>query len=424
MECFILDLFLTVNFPYCIIRAIMCLPFRKPIRALRVHDENAVPTKPQNKTIHSRNKSSPALSTMAAMGAVKLPAKRTAFGDVSNTVRGNQTARDLAALSSKPQQFQVDKKTTTSLQQPAQRPASLVTGLKELVKSSVMTSKPTAETSSSSTSIIQRTLSKKNTTVFKDYSTVPKPLDKDLNIQKATVAKEPLLPLDKNIVPSVNSFTTTSKVDEPEKVRKTKSIQSIKAAKVEPNVQAPVAHQSTSARLSANSLNHSSVEAQSSIVDSKHQSLLRKTPLPTSLSVEPSNKPSTKTVSGKPEAAFNKNGPQPVSEPEEYCDEDYEEEAENYEDDGYVTARSFRSKADNFTGNLTTTIVLRFSNKVEKELDAAAAIVTLSRPMIELEDEAWDVTMVSEYKEEIFDYYKELEVSFFSCLTGVRINRK
>ena len=402
----------------------MCLPCLKPIRALRVHDENAVPANPHNKTIHSRNKSSPALSTLASIGAVKLPAKRTAFGDVSNTVRGNQTVRDVTALSNKPQQVQpqVDKKTTATLLQPAQRPSSLVTGFKELGKNILAPSRTQAETTVSSNSVTQKTLSKKNTTVFKDYSTIPKPLDDNLIVQKAAVPRESLLPLDKNVPPNVNSATTTSKVDEPEKVRKTKSIQSIKAGKVE-----PIVHQTTSARLSANSLKDGKIEAPVSIIDasvqaSKHQSLsLRKTPLPNSLSVETSNKASTKTVSGKTEVALAKKGPQPASEPEEYCDGDYEEEGENYEDDGYVTARSFRSKADNLTGNITTTIVPRFSNKVDKELDAAAAIVTLSRPMIELEDEAWDVTMVSEYKEEIFEYYRELEVGLLSCSEGVEL---
>ena len=416
--------------PLCfVIIAAMYLSFLKPIRALRVHDENAVSANPHNKTIHSRNKSSPALSTLASIGAVKLPAKRTAFGDVSNTVRGNQTVRDISALSNKPQQVQpqVDKKTTAALQQPAQRPTSLVTGFKEPGKNILAPSRTQAEPTVSSTSLAQKTLSKKNTTVFKDYSTISKPLDDNLIVQKAAVPRESLLPLDKNVPPNVNSSITSSKVDEPEKVRKTKSIQSIKASKVEPIVQPPVVHQTTSTRLSANSLKDGKVEAQVSIVDasmqaSKHQSLsLRKTPLPSSLSVETSNKASTKTVSGKTEVALAKKGLQPGSEPEEYCDGDYDEEAENYEDDGYVTARSFRSKADNLTGNITTTIVPRFSNKVDKELDAAAAIVTLSRPMIELEDEAWDVTMVSEYKEEIFEYYRELEVNFFSCLGGVKL---
>ena len=398
---------------------------------MRVHDENVIPAIPHNKTLHSRNKSSPALSTMAAAGAVKLPIKRTAFGDVSKTARANQAVRDTTVPASKPQHVQLeqDKKSTNTIQQPGQRPTSLGTGLKELNKSSALSSKPLAEVTASIASAVQRTLSKKNTTVFKDYSTIPKALNGQVTIQEGNAARDPLAVANKNVLPNVN-ISVSSKIEGPEKVRKTRSIQSIKGVKNGTIDQAPIIHQNNSTRSSANSLQRGSAEPHlqtlnaSGKVAKQHSLSLRKEPIPTLVSVEQANKVSTRKESGLSEGVVANVAVPLASESEEYWDEDYEEDPENYEDDGYVTARSFRSKADNLTGNLTTTIVPRVSMKVRKELDAAAAIVTLSRPLMELEDEAWDVTMVSEYKEEIFDYFKELEVGCLIYLKEIEANDK
>lgn len=78
-------------------------------------------------------------------------------------------------------------------------------------------------------------------------------------------------------------------------------------------------------------------------------------------------------------------------------------------DDAYVTARSFRGVND--ITNVTTTIIPRKDTKARHEVEAAAAVVSLLKSSTDLEDEAWDVTMVSEYREEIFQYYREMEVS-------------
>lgn len=101
-----------------------------------------------------------------------------------------------------------------------------------------------------------------------------------------------------------------------------------------------------------------------------------------------------------------------LTEPEEY----WPEEEDNYEDDGYVTARSCYSRGDNTTGGVTTVIFPRVTGLVKKELAQAAIAVESVRTEEDIEDERWDTSMVAEYGEEIFSYMRELEVCFLLCL--------
>jgi hypothetical protein len=99
-----------------------------------------------------------------------------------------------------------------------------------------------------------------------------------------------------------------------------------------------------------------------------------------------------------------------MSEPEEYWDD--EEEDELYDEQGYTTAHSFRSKGDLTTGGLTTLLHPKVTGKVLRELDAAKVFVEANRTQLDIEEDAWDVSMVAEYGEEIFEYLRELEVCY------------
>jgi G2/mitotic-specific cyclin 3/4 len=94
-------------------------------------------------------------------------------------------------------------------------------------------------------------------------------------------------------------------------------------------------------------------------------------------------------------------------EPEEYWDEDEEQE---YEAEGYTTAHSYRSHGDNTTVGATTLVAPKMTSMVEKELQMAKEIVQESLTEEEIEDEAWDISMVAEYAEEIVEYMRDLEV--------------
>ena len=95
-----------------------------------------------------------------------------------------------------------------------------------------------------------------------------------------------------------------------------------------------------------------------------------------------------------------------LPEPEEYWEDD---EEEVYDEQGYTTAHSFRSRGDT-TGGVTTVLAPKVTLNVRRELAAAKHVVESARTMEEIEDEAWDTSMVAEYGDEIFAYMRELEV--------------
>lgn len=105
------------------------------------------------------------------------------------------------------------------------------------------------------------------------------------------------------------------------------------------------------------------------------------------------------------------------SEPEDNWDNwDEEDEEELYDEAGYTTAHSYRSlggglSGANTTGGATTVLIPKFTHKIRRELDAARVIVEAKQTQEEMDEDMWDISMVAEYGDEIFEYMKELEVS-------------
>ena len=98
-----------------------------------------------------------------------------------------------------------------------------------------------------------------------------------------------------------------------------------------------------------------------------------------------------------------------VPEPEEYWED--EDAAEVYEEDeGFVTARSFKTRGDSTIGGATTILFPKQTQRARREIALAKELIEGSKTPGELEDEAWDTTMVAEYSDEIFGYMKELEI--------------
>ncbi|OAA64645.1 g2 mitotic-specific cyclin [Niveomyces insectorum RCEF 264] len=93
----------------------------------------------------------------------------------------------------------------------------------------------------------------------------------------------------------------------------------------------------------------------------------------------------------------------------EAAEEPWDEDADFYDDPGYTTAHSFRSLGDNTTGGLTAIVMPKMTAKVQNELDIARAIVESTIKPEDIEDEAWDISMVAEYGEEIYSYMRDLE---------------
>jgi G2/mitotic-specific cyclin 3/4 len=97
-----------------------------------------------------------------------------------------------------------------------------------------------------------------------------------------------------------------------------------------------------------------------------------------------------------------------VPEPEEYWDEEDDEDL--YDEQGYTTAHSFRSHGDNTTTGATTLLVPKMTSRIQHELEEAKFYVEDNRLQDDIDEEEWDVSMVAEYGEEIFQYMRELEV--------------
>ncbi|KAI1485375.1 cyclin-like protein [Biscogniauxia mediterranea] len=89
---------------------------------------------------------------------------------------------------------------------------------------------------------------------------------------------------------------------------------------------------------------------------------------------------------------------------------DYDEE-EYYDDQGYTTAHSI-SRGDNTTLGATTVMCPpKLTKKGVAEIEAAKKIVESKRTDNDIQEESWDVSMVTEYGDEIFQYMRDLEVA-------------
>ena len=91
----------------------------------------------------------------------------------------------------------------------------------------------------------------------------------------------------------------------------------------------------------------------------------------------------------------------------------YEEE-DDYVDvqDAYTTAHSIPCPLD-----LTTLVAPRETTRVKWELEEARKHVEDNRTDLDVDEEIWDVSMVAEYGEEIFEYLREQEVDTLSIMS-------
>lgn len=397
---------------------------QRPFRAFKVRDENLPPTSLATKTIHQRNKSSPALYTLAQAGATKLATKRTAFADVSNTARPLQVIKDDSAINSKAgldilkdSKYQ-DYVKPAALLRPAQRPMS-VTGIKGFLNN----------LTSLNSSNIPKPLATESRNDVLPQTLIP---SKAINKPASTVLNEnePRLGdvVDNGLPESHNTVSSI----QPSHI----SLQNV-GSKVDEHVGIPLQAISKTVfepRLDANAYQFGKAVSDYQDVRSDGTHLYTVEPLPAIYperrshfdaseiyvdaashilsEVEPARVNESKTFPRLTEKEVDVPHLLPVSELEEYWEEaGYDDE---YDDAGYTTARSIKSKGDYTTGSNTVVLAPRITANVERELAAAKQMVLQARAADESEDdESWDTSMVAEYGEEIFSYMRTLEV----CLT-------
>ena len=417
-------------------------------RATRAYgDENAVPNVGLQKSILQRHKSSPALSSVANNGGLKAAAKRTAFGDVSNTANALRPSKDDSVTIKKGEgileklaPLQADRR-NVSLLRPAQRPLSVATKVQtDSVTSTQVTAtlkQPLVENQSAqSTNPVANTrkvLTKKSTAALKDVVRASGIEGPESDLLKSLPPSGPVPPVHRDLQ---SQYRPQPICEVPEtKPSRTKSKNAVNAPSMtgiaEPLIVGLPSGEPTTVRSDG-----VYIDDRGEVQVYKFSDDLDRSPqhsvytLGDVVAIPPDivSKAYTEDTSKRSRTELEivdsrrilpqpdrSQPPIPLSEPEEYWEE--EEDEENYAEEGYVTARSYRSRGENTTNGATTVIFPKVSQKTKKELAAASAWMDAAKAAGDVEDETWDTTMVAEYGDEIFQYMRELEVSKFDSLT-------
>lgn len=314
-----------------------------------------------NKTIHQRNKSTPALSAMA-LGAKN--GARRAFGDVSNTKDVHRASRDDSALAGKPAVKQTDLKPVLS--QPAQRPMSM-SGLKGVLNT--VTAKPTNPAGKAQQTVKNN---KRNNVVFRDQlePVVERPTSKE-TVNTRESSKESTNEEWRREVARPDTVPAQIDTDKAAWMEE----QSLKEAGVETcedaqQLKSYLDHGRTSGIYSDTTISDTE-EAKEDLKDEAKVDLKNVTDLT----------------------------PEPEAEVEEW--EDAEEDV----------PPAFPSRTDNTTGGTTTMIYPKITAVTKREMLRAKEMVESSRSEEDLLEDFYDSSMVAEYSSEIFLHLRTKEVS-------------
>ncbi|TDZ51649.1 G2/mitotic-specific cyclin-4 [Colletotrichum trifolii] len=373
---------------------------------LRVHpggNENIIPSK--HDSIHQRHKSTGNLKTMPRNGALQVAAKRTAFGDVSNTARSLAALPgDQIATKGKGTDIAVSKENAINGKEGFSRPAQRATGLNHQSATTAAESK-------------QPKLSARNDAqpkvkqVAKRASAAQLP---DARPSKSKyVAQDPVL----TTTDSSNRLPRHHR-SQPQ-LKKEPSLRVLRRTQSKLSSTTQQGGTAGDSRKPMDDVTEAAYEdAVEHIGDERHhgphhgRSLEGADDDARPLEVEPSEGNACADVHFEKhrliEPLAESIGAPILSEAEEYWDEDEEDEV--YDEQGYTTAHSYRSRGDLTTGGATTVLAPKVTDKIQQELETARVIVESTRTQDEIEDETWDVCMVAEYGDEIFEYMRELEM--------------
>lgn len=336
---------------------------------------------------------------MLGAGGLKAAAKRTAFGDLSNVVK-NVNVKDDSAVTGK--HNMIDKpavclEKSAPLLRPAQRPLT-VSGLKGLLGHSSHSHAPITNSTFTKPSVTEaqqqpiahlaktRNAPAKRVTAVYNDPTPSVDAAGPCNMPPPMAESFPVAPVHQNLGPRQHRSQPYLRADQPV-LRRTQSkhVSVYPEAQAAPGLVQPVQHEQKREQPEV-------VVEDSNLVYDSYLKLI----------ASDQEYVSAKETHALPTVPL-------VSEPEEYWEE--EEDDEIYDEQGYTTAHSYRSRGDNTTGGATTVLFPKVNTKVKQELAAAKELVESARTAEDIEDEAWDTSMVAEYGDEIFAYMRELEVS-------------
>lgn len=403
---------------------------QRPLRPLKLRDENLPPTVAlPGKTLHQRNKSSPALSSLAKVGALAQQPRRAAFADVSNTLRPQYVARDDSAIGAK-SKLSIVKETVAALeeikpkpapaQRPAQRPLS-VSGIKGFISQFTSSAAPTVAPASKVVAEEPKPYQQDAALPLKR----PQPTRASTVVYREAYQEEQLATNPPNVGPAKAASANIAKALTQTTRRFTTSaaqapatlLPELKSILPEDELRPLSASSSTYVDSHSDSAQRSSsggVELFQpqfhgtanfeTYEDASAQANIHNELLPSLVELDELLQDKVPPPSSADEQA--RQIAPPAGEKWDYLYDDVED------DDGYTTARSLKSHGDYTTGPMTTVLAPRMTARVERELAAAKHFVLMSKETSELEeDEAWDTSMVAEYGEEIFEYMRKLEVS-------------
>ncbi|KAK7514254.1 cyclin-like protein [Phyllosticta citriasiana] len=370
---------------------------QRPLRSLRIHNENNVPAAVPSKTIHQRNKSTPALSTVAQTGGIKAAAKRTAFADVSNTSRSIKVVKDDFVAPSKQSSNKKDSSLPTlqesskpsAILRPAQRPVSSITH-----KASAPETVSTALPKNAEHVPPKKLGSKRNTAVFREPVELDAP-DHD-DVEDANDA------LDHNSRPMRRERSNTAPQLSPPS-EKLPKIATASEDAIEDHI-APIAREESVTSIETAVAPE---ECQNYITYGDESPVEEEEPASPSLKEEDEalDNHDINELEGDIEKADKA-----LLAAEDKFEEHWEEEDEEYYDaDGYTTTRSLRPRTDNTTGGATIVLAPRFTARTRRRLEECKKLALKHKTQEDYEDEAWDTSMVAEYGDEIFEYMRSLE---------------
>ncbi|KAF7548639.1 hypothetical protein G7046_g8605 [Stylonectria norvegica] len=355
--------------------------------------ENAPP-------LHQRHKSAGNLSLMAAAPAVGFrgPAKRAAFGDVTNVAKNHINGRDegkgvkltqVANVSvHAPAPLTLNKENVAyskeAFSRPAQRPANFLTKQKPIVDSRVPEAtknlvRPDAQESALNSYIPTDNMRERAPTSLDAPALQPR----HYKSQPQLKPKQPTL-------------------------RRTQSKQ------LDEFVARADSNEGNFANADPNAMPHQQAaytHSHAAYLDSLYLPIEEDSHLVVNHEEEYADMPSKLPEISEEEALVSisyQDGPiNAMSEPEDYWDEDDDDYDD--QDQAYTTVHSFRSR-DLTTGGATTVVPPRVTARVQHELEEAKLEVERTRSHDDIEEEMWDVSMVAEYGDDIFDYMRELEI--------------
>jgi G2/mitotic-specific cyclin 3/4 len=380
-------------------------------------NENLLP----KQTAHQRHKSTGNLN-MTVTGSLNAPPRRTAFGDVSNTARTfgeiggknglkNPVKSVIAAINSRDTRVQDKENNPAPVEESWAR--STAASRASLVASKYQNAGPV--TTGTTSQVTKPALRSYSSSIQPSTASLIQPVIKPAASKKATMVyfdKETDVSVRPDIGPSANELAALTE----------KPIKNPRHYKSQPQLKTdqPVLRRTQSRYINKCEKipdMEYEIDLPDDVTEAAYEDAVEQFSKDVSISAQDAlaefadaskHAPSVEFASEAQVALVPAQAPAVNSEAEEYWDEDDEQEL--YDEQGYTTAHSDRSHGDNTTQGVTTLVAPKVTAGIERELEVAKAIVLENLSEEEVEEEAWDVSMVAEYGDEIFAYMRQLEV--------------